>query len=174
MSAIAVCALLAAEAQAHPGDARHTHTHYPDAFFEDEYNTERSMLPATYLSLSLLSFAVGVAACLLVVRTMLPTLVRAHCAEIVRDYFDRSKQESGVKVVVIDREAQTRVPAASGAPIHTTVAGRHMRVDEASSVPAPHRVTAAPNGAEMQSILGHVYEQNVQLRDQLRSQTKKT
>jgi len=170
VSGIAVCALSVGAANAHPADDPHTHTGYQDGFAEREYPTEQSVLPATDLSLSLLSFAVGVGACLLVVRAMLPTLVRANCAEIVRHYVERGTPETGVKVVVIDRDSPRGGQASPDSAIETTLAGRHVRVDGASTTPAPSQVKETPGNVETQSILGRVYEQNVRLRDQLRAQ----
>jgi hypothetical protein len=129
-------------------------------------------LPADSVLLSLLSFAVGVGACLLVVSQMLPALVRSHCAEIVRDYMEFVHMDSDVRVVVIDRES-----ISGGAP-HGVAPRRRAAVQASESDTSQLRVdragpqtVPAPSGAEMQSVLSHIYEQNVQLRNQLRSQS---
>lgn len=153
----------------------HAHPEHPPYDYEDtghdlDYSSGETLLPATDLSLSLLSFAVGVAACLLVVRAMLPTLVRAHCAEVVREYIDRSSRESDVKVVVIDRDAEARNQTAHVVPVQSRQSGRVIRVDAASATAQAPTGTSAPHDPQTQSILGRVYEQNLQLKKQLRSE----
>jgi len=173
--------LLACSLAAFPAVAQITHTGPPVPAAESwdipPHGIEPSRLemPADSVLLSLLSFTVGVGASLLVVSQMLPALVRRHCAETVREYMEFAHKESEVRVVMIDR-ADVRADQS-----HTLTPRRRAPVVVEQSKPAERRVdrpqgqpVPSPSSDEMQAILAHVYEQNVQLRDQLRQQSENT
>ncbi|MEX0819353.1 MAG: hypothetical protein WD070_07160 [Pirellulaceae bacterium] len=130
--------------------------------------------------LAVLCFAVGFAACLLVVRSLLPSLVHVQCVEIVREYLQHTRRESDVRVVVLDREPREplRQPRrVTAAPAETTViASRelppHLRVDRPTASASPARAGSSGQNDDSapDSMLSQIYEQNLHLRDQLREQ----
>ncbi|MBI2479195.1 MAG: hypothetical protein HYV60_11345 [Planctomycetia bacterium] len=137
---------------------------------------------ANSIIVATLSFAVGFGVCLLLVHYMLPALVHVQCIEIVREYLDYARRESDIRVVVLDRESQEplqrpRRVATRAAEVSTASSyesQHHFRVDQpeppasyAPVAPAKLRSDDTPG-----SMLSQIYEQNLQLRDQLRKQSR--
>ncbi|MBC8355161.1 MAG: hypothetical protein H8E66_24565 [Planctomycetes bacterium] len=131
---------------------------------------------------AVLCFAVGFAACLLVVHYMLPSLVHAQCVEIVREYVDLTKRESDIRVVVLDREDHEplRKPRRVSVPVRDQViesindSENQLRVDN-PSIPteSPQNTsTNIPSEDNSDSMLSQIYQQNLHLRDQLRKQSR--
>lgn len=169
-SCVLVCALGSGQAEAHPDGSSQSSIDQHARYVDEPLDASQSMLPASDLSLSLLSFAVGVGACLIVVRALFPTLVRAHCAEIVRDYLDRAERDSGMKVLVIDRDSNSRTQVVGSHDLPTTAAGRSVRVDEAATAPVQPKRAAPAKRDATQSMLGSIYQENLDLQSKLRSQ----
>ena len=165
---IVVCAMRLDQVDAHP----HVSPTEAGGYEPEVLDENDRILPATDLSLSLLSFTVGVAACLLVVRAILPTLVQAHCAEIVRDHLDRASRDSGMKVLVIDRDFEPRSQSVRSPHVSASIAGKSIRVDEVAEAPAQPKSMAPPSHVAKQSPFFNIYEENLGLSNQHRSQAK--
>ena len=132
---------------------------------------------------AVLCFAVGFGACLLIVHCMLPALVHAQCIEIVREYVEHARREPDVHVVVLDRDGHRvaqrprRVATRSAKPVSKLTADvpHHRRVDQPS--PSSSYTSSRPTNKQCEeqepgSMLSQIYEQNLQLRDQLRKQSR--
>jgi hypothetical protein len=123
-----------------------------------------------------LAFAAGVLTCLLAVVHLLPPLVRAECAEAVHTYGEYMRPEVATRVVVIDRHGEDRQGQGTHAPrrVRTPVRSRDLQVPS-RRVDVSQQAIANAGGGVAESfdtkgaaaILQQVYEQNVQLREQL-------
>ena len=122
-----------------------------------------SAMPDSFqiIAIAALSFGIGVLVCLFCGLYLLPALMRAQSADLIRDYSTYAQAAAPMRVIVLDRNggqvAQPSQPAAAAHPV-----SRSTRVDSASSLPRPS-VRTQPL-AQPTNVFDEIYEHNLQLR----------